>query len=214
VPTNPLSDFLPKVLPHVPGCPDPLAENHVLEAAIEFCRRTNVWRVDLDPITLAANVSEYDLANPANGKVQLVERVLYNGVPLDPKTPHQLDQDMPGWPTLKGSIVAYYMLTRRKFRIVQIPAATETNAIVVQVSARPTRTATVLDSELYEEYLDEVAAGALSSLLGIPGKEWSSSAKAKERMDEFEKAISTYTANAAQSFSRAPLRTKSIYSLG
>ena len=46
-----LTAFNPFVLPHVRSCPNPVAQHHIRQAAIEFCRRTLIWRKTLAPVS-------------------------------------------------------------------------------------------------------------------------------------------------------------------
>ena len=43
-------DFLPGILPDVPGCPLPTVRFHVHRAVMEFCRESGIWYEDLTPI--------------------------------------------------------------------------------------------------------------------------------------------------------------------
>ena len=57
--TRAFSDLLPKVLPSVPGCPQPLAIQHIRDAAVRVCERTLAWRYVQPKFNLTPGVHEY-----------------------------------------------------------------------------------------------------------------------------------------------------------
>lgn len=69
-----LDDLYPLVLPFVPELPLPTVDQHIKLAAQEFYRRSHAWRETLDPITLVADQTEYDLDAPVSGT--RIEKVL------------------------------------------------------------------------------------------------------------------------------------------
>ena len=50
----PLSAFFPRLLPNVLGCPEPLAQQALLDSAIEFCSRSLAVTTTLDRTTTGA----------------------------------------------------------------------------------------------------------------------------------------------------------------
>ena len=64
--------LLPEVLPHVPGCSDPLAETAIRNSVIEFCQQSHAWQENLAPIVPEADVKEYDLNLPTGAALVLV----------------------------------------------------------------------------------------------------------------------------------------------
>ena len=77
------SDLHPDVLMYVPGCPDPVLDQEIRNAAIEFFRRTRVWTEWLEPIYTSAGVREYDLDLPSGSEVVRIEQATRNGSPLE-----------------------------------------------------------------------------------------------------------------------------------
>jgi len=210
-----LADFLPEILPQVPGCGDLLAKNAVRNALIEFCERTEVWRVELDPIMVVNGVSDYELDPPdSKSVIWRVMNVSYDGMPIDPKTTDDLDAEKPGWRTETGTPFAYFAKDiRRTLRLVYTPDADLVNGLVIEAALKPSKTATTVEDALFEEYFDDVAEGALAKLFGIENHPWSSAAKAKYHRDKFDTMISTFSVEGARHGTRAPLRTKPYYSL-
>mgnify|MGYP003577447698 CR=1 FL=1 len=65
--------FFPDLLPQVPGCPEPVAEQALKRAAQRFCELTFAWRVRLDAISLAAGTDEYELPLPDRSELVRIE---------------------------------------------------------------------------------------------------------------------------------------------
>lgn len=97
MPTRAFTDLLPKVLPSVPGCPQPLAVQHIRDAAIRACERTLAWRYVQPKFQLLPGVFDYEYQKPADTEVHAVFRVLVNGSPLDVLTLEQALDKYPAW---------------------------------------------------------------------------------------------------------------------
>lgn len=217
--TKTLADFLPRVLPFVAGCPDTVAEAAVLDAAIDLCQNAKIWRYDLDAISIAANVAEYDLNYPSGTYIAEVLRATLDGTPIYPKTREDLDNECPGWEgdratPLKGDVLGYFLsMDRRRMRIVRCPSSSISNGLIVEAALKPSRAATTLEEWIFEEHLITVSKGALWKLYEMKGEAWGSAAKADECKEAFLKMCTDANVHAAKGQSRAALRTKSIYSL-
>jgi len=56
-----LDQYLSRVLPHVPGCSYPLAQQAVVDAADEFCRESRVLLERQEPVSIAAGANSIDI---------------------------------------------------------------------------------------------------------------------------------------------------------
>ena len=194
-----LSEARPYVLPHVPGCPTPLADNAILRAAIRFCAKTGVWRADLAPVAAAVDTVQYAFAPPTGAKVERVLAAWIDGDPLTVKNA----TDMLGvrdWQTYTGTPKTLVVLNDTHFRLYPIGAGD----IDLQVSLKPARNATAIDDAVFEAHVDAIADGALEILFGHPGKPWSSPDLTLYHKGEFERAIDDATIS---EFRHAPVRT-------
>ena len=215
MPSKLLSDFLPQILPHVPGCIDQLARDAVRNAAIIFCERSKAYRLELDPMQVEAGISDYEFDVPDDTVVHEVLRVVIDGTPIDPKSPAQLDIERPGWQTETGTPFAYYLKDfRRKLRLVLMPDASIADGLLIEAALKPSKTALKFEQGFFEEYFDDVAYGALANLLSMPGKEWTNTGKADQNLARFNAAIGKHNVDAAKGFANAPLRTVPYYDIG
>jgi hypothetical protein len=168
---KPLSDFLPRLLVYVPACSEPLAEQALLDAAIEFCERSSVIRYPADPIIVLENTVEYEIWAPSNDQtVARVLKVFLNGEPIEAimaevRTPVP---EEPARPTGYSIIEDDCGLTLR-FNVIP----DETYTLNVELALRPTKTAKKVDSQLYTRWMDAIVAGALSRLYAVPGQPFS-----------------------------------------
>jgi hypothetical protein len=177
-----LSDFAPYVLPYVPGCPGPLMEQHVRDTCIDFCMRSNIVQIALDPMDATQGVIENDLDTP-NGTVahQIIE-AWFNGKELGQfksgdvlSRPEAFNELFAGANTVGGVPRAVQLTPRNTFLFDVAPAFTSTSAITMKVVTKPTRTTTIVDDILFE-YADAIGQGTASRLMRIPNQPFTSSA--------------------------------------
>lgn len=97
MPTRAFTDVLPKVLPSVPGCPQPLAEQHIRDAAIRVCERTLAWRYAQPKYQLLPGVFDYEYQKPTDTEVHAVFRAVVNDSALEVLTLEQALDKYPEW---------------------------------------------------------------------------------------------------------------------
>ena len=76
---KPLNDFLSRILPHVQGCSEPLAREHLLDTCIDFCTRTQVIVRTLLPVDVEEGVHEYNVAAAQQQVVVAPVKVWFKG---------------------------------------------------------------------------------------------------------------------------------------
>ena len=98
--TRAFSDLLPKVLPSVPGCPQPLAIQHIRDAAVRVCERTLAWRYVQPKFNLTPGMHEYLYNKPADSEVHVLFQAMLNDSPMPPLTLEQAIAQYPEWADL------------------------------------------------------------------------------------------------------------------
>jgi hypothetical protein len=98
------STLIPKLSPHVPGCPQPLMLQAVRDAAVRICEKTLAWRYAQPPFALLPGVHEYFYAKPNTTDVHVVFEALVNGEPLEKLTLEQAIMLYPEWADLYNGI--------------------------------------------------------------------------------------------------------------
>lgn len=98
--TRLFTDLLPKILPSAPGCPQPLAVQHIRDAAIRVCERTLAWRYVQPKFNLLPGVHEYIYDKPVDSEVHVLFEAMVNDRPLERLTLEQALYKYPEWADL------------------------------------------------------------------------------------------------------------------
>lgn len=198
-----LTSFSPEVAPLVPGCADILILNAVRNAAIEFCEESTYWQETQDAFDVTANDLPYDLEAPTGARVCQILSCTVDGQPIDPAALDVLETHT-NWRTLEGSQPsAYFQPNPDQFSLFPLP--TGTNSVILRTAYCPTRTATSIESYVYQTQLVCIAAGALANLMEMPLQQWSNPELAQFYRAKFMQGIAAATVKANKSFNRANL---------
>ncbi len=166
-----------RLTPSVPGCPQPVIEQYVRDAAIEVCERTLAWRYQQPTIRLTPGVYEYPYTNPAQAEVHAFLTVSVNGEKIEPATLEDVHRQYPDWPSTdpaKQSDPRYvFQLDADNFALAPIPDASVSYDLAMIVALKPIRTATGMDKTVFDDLENVIMHGALQHLLVLPNKNWS-----------------------------------------
>lgn len=201
--------FVPEVAPYLVGCPDVMAITHIRHAAIEFCEKSRYWRENLTPINAVANAATYTLAPPTDALIWDVVSVRHNGKELS----SVIEDDITGndWRSQTATDArSWFAGERDNIRLVPTPAASGTANIDARVVVKPSRTTNNLPKQLYDNYLEHIAAGAKARLMAMVNVEWSNPAMVDYHENIFMSGVTKATIEAAKGYNRAPLRTRPI----
>lgn len=206
------SDFLPDVLPHVNGCSIDLAEHEVKRAAQEFFRRTFAWRIDLDPIAVAADTETVTLTMPSSPDVKLVrvETVIYDDTRLAPTTRETLHNDYSdNWQDHTGEPDAWFSDEPAILRLYPIPTAAATTGLQVNVSVIPDDTATGIPDNLYNKFNEAIYLGARARLMMYPPPAvFHQPQLAAMYAQAYQKQIDKFTLDKARGFTNARIPSR------
>jgi hypothetical protein len=201
-----------EVLTDIAGCGSDVAKNAIRNAAIEFCDRSTVWRVDHDPIDALLNTGSYIWAPPANTKVALPIAVWFNGQPLDPMPAHELDRLYTYWPSEVGTAPRYFVQQQLETLIVvPAPNAALAQAIKAKVALKPTRASASIDDQIWEKYLEHIACGARGKLRMMRKKPWSDLELGAAELAKFSQYIGEAKLAADRGFVRSRSRIRAHY---
>jgi hypothetical protein len=187
--------FFSNVMPEVPGCPEITAFNAIQNAAIEFCEKSLILQRDHDPITVVAGIVDYDLEPPTGYLVVKVMRAWLEGNELTALAP-----DMVRGPEVYNRLYSSYAaqpttptaFLQKDVRTVSLwglPDKKYNNGLTMRVALKPTRAAETIEDEIYEDYYEAIANGALVRLLNSQGKPYSSRDGAAVADRQFRQAI-------------------------
>ncbi len=182
-------DLFPQVLGYCPLAADMVARRHLVQAAREFCNRTNAWNSTLDVIPTVAEEAEYSISLwPGEELVKILscevdgrEYVLQDG-PIGRARQRRGD----------GQTITPAGMN---FILTPTPIISDLN-IYVDVALRPSLDSTSIPTAL-EAYTDYIADGAIARLLSLPGMEWRDEVTAQRFAGKFEDRISTVASKIA-----------------
>ena len=177
-----LREFLPDVLPQVPGCPDTMAEREIRDAAIRFCRDTYAWQEEIDQLQTKADREAYekgmDFINTINGS-DLIALIEVGDQPFE----------------FDG-------------RMLRVAHANE--KLPVRAALQPARDAARVPDFLYHDYREAIAAYALSRLLLQSRVEWANPELAGVYRQQYREAVAEERTRMARGHSTQPLTVKPV----
>jgi hypothetical protein len=163
----PLSQFFPRLLPHVMGCSEPFAAQALLDSAIDFCQSTLAVVETLDPITVPIGADTVEIELSPGTQVAQVLSVAFDNSFVSPR---------PAWdkftpPTGPGTPVFFVGVERDEaFHVQLIPAPDRLapQGLRIKLALSPTRTATEVPTVLFDRYVEHIINGALARLYSTP----------------------------------------------
>lgn len=171
-----LSAFFPRLIPNVMGCPEPLAQQALVDAAITFCDQSLAVTVDLDPVTLPVGSSTVELETPDQTTVAQVLHVWYNKQVLE-AVPYGQFVDIYQPNSTPAHYTVEYLDEVANLRVYPAPSLAVTNGLLVRVALRPTRAATQVHDILFQRYVEGIVAGAQSILCAMPDQPFTNEAR-------------------------------------
>lgn len=204
------SYWMPDLLPHVPGCPQVLAEHELLRAAQAFFQQATAWRVDEAPVAVAAGTAEVSVA-PSDAGMELVrvDALWYDGEKLDPIAPKTLDaQYASDWQTHEGTPTSYFQVVPGVVRLYPIPIAASVTGLKRRLIVAPSDTATGLPDDLAQKYRDEIQVGAKSRLMLYPNKPWTNDGLAAVYGQAFSILVAQASVAAARAYVQARIPSR------
>lgn len=180
-----LSEFHKLIAPEVPGCPQPVMNEAILRACIEFCERTSVTDETVTVATVAAT-AEYALTFTTG---YTAHRLIYvrrsDNTELTRSSREIFDVNTGA--VEAGDATHYYLSTAGKLVLGPIPDAIET--LTVKAVTKPTRTATTVADSLADHWGPAIAAGAKALLYAQKGTAWYDPNEAAQKETDFSGAI-------------------------
>lgn len=203
-----LSAFFPRILPYLPGCPEPLVAQVLIDAAIEFCDSSLVLRQNLDTFNTVVGRVQYDLDAPsAQHDINRVMGVTLDGKELVAGMAEALRGDMPTAPAKPRGF--YTDRTDSVFTLMLSPPPDEVYSVLVNVALSPARTATQLDDDLYNTWINPIVSSAIAQAMQIPGQPFSNPAQAQILLNSVARQTVTSRIEGNYGFVRGSMRVRS-----
>lgn len=222
LPISPLSQLLPLLLPHVEGCPAPLAVQNLRLAAVEFCERTSVWREEFHLTFDEQNEVIPPLGYAEIHKIESADFLTADGsthalipVPFYQTTPGDRDETMEAGAPAYITQIAPDRVTLVPFVagyvIIQAIMKPETLPRYGVVSGTMTRQSiqNVIPTFIATKFGEVIARGALYRLMSMPRAPWSEPNHSAALYTLFDAACEANSNLLGQQ--RAPMHTRSSW---
>lgn len=184
-----LIDILPFVMEECPGAPEPGVLRAIRSAAIEFSRETRIVVQYPDAIVLAKNTPDYDLGLSDAYKLIEIKEAWVDGLRINPASVATLGRfsDWQSWTSSKPDTVT--QKSPEVVTVVPMPDGTASPApqLTLRVVVSPSYDSTTFPDDLYDIYLDTIAAGARARLQMQPGKPWTNQPQAMVNNGTYQK---------------------------
>jgi hypothetical protein len=200
----PFEDFLPNLTQYVPDVPELIAVNALRNAAIEFCERTLVWQFDMDAMLAIKGVNTYEIDVASGVKFVDVMFGYYKNRLIIPKSADELTRlyRWTDWRTLPGEPAYLTRVSAKEVIVVPTPDQAG-NKITVRAAFAPTRQATGVGVDVFENYVEIVCNGARARLYNTPGQPYYDKSSAMEFERRFRAGISEVRTMVNKSLTRA-----------
>ncbi len=197
-------DFLPHVIPYVPGCPELVALEHIKRAAREFCERTELWQVDTQPLLTSPGLATYPLDLDDEQ-----ERVKLRRVWVDGHEYRVVDSMLGHALTRRGYGTFAYLEGPLDLMLFPVPTA-DALEITTQMVVKPSLAAEDWPDD-FAEYVHDISHGAIATLARLPKSTWADRQLAIDERAQFEDRIQTVGFKVSQSFTGRPPSRKSRF---
>jgi hypothetical protein len=196
--TADLHEFLPEVQPEVMDAPLPLILQAIRDSAQRFCSGSWVWR-ETETFSLEPNKADYEVKPVADAKVAFAFDLRkrneagsskYTTIP-GPTSYFDLERFSVNWRNDESSVgyIRDWVFDDGVITIVPKPTAYLSEWVKVECVLQPDRTTNEVPEELFNDYAEEIGAGAKAKLMMMRDKKWTDMNLAKEYKNLFEKSI-------------------------
>lgn len=199
------SDLNLYVRPEVQGCPDFIIERAVRDAAIDFCKRTDVYIPEPEFITIIGGVNEYAVTLPSGTELNHIIDVFDDKTALQPISYNELLRRL-GDETTRGQPKFYAQRDNTDFYLAPIPNDNDTFRVVYSV--KPTATSTSIPDTIGRENREALVHGALYRLQMMAGQPFTNPNLAAVNRDFFEKEVARTLRQVKYGFSGGTLTCK------
>lgn len=185
-----IEDFYRYVSFELPGCPEEIMRQAVVNTVKDFCRRTHAWNFFMDPIQLIDDEASYELEYPFDSKPITAMEVMIGRHALKPLKSTQLSMVLPGWQTAKSDVPRYYNEAQIESSITLYPTPYNSlEQLVMRVALEPKVSATTVPDSIIEQYHETIASGVKARLMLMPNKQWSAPGNGAAYKAAFEDGV-------------------------
>ena len=188
------SDMFKFAHAELPGCPQPLFNQHIIQAGRLFCQKSRVWREDLDSYDLVADTKTYTLSPIVStvtytARLEVILAVRWN-------SEDGVDNGDKG--TLINERLYSFDQDTNVLTFQTAPRDDVTSGLDVAVSLVPLLSETDISDWVLNIYAEAILAGAMFTLKNIPKTDWNDPAGAELAYRTFRSGIGKAKADIAR----------------
>lgn len=201
-------DFYDFIMPVLRGVDPPMVDFELRKAIRDWQRSTTMWRESV-PLTFQPGVTDYRIEARDGG---LIAGILSMPRPNDPS------KDMPSvteshrWPEgylpEPGTPDGWWQLYPGVIRINRPPDVAYPVTVLIYKQLTQDPSDDYVPDDLYEDYAEKVASGALAQFFAMPAKPWRDTSMASYHMMNFTKAKQALRAKVRRGGATAQPRVK------
>lgn len=174
-----LKDFTDDFAVELIGCPKPLMERTVRDAAIDLCEQTFLLKDRDILVSVGADEFLYDLTLGPGHDLIGIDHIdigsVGSGKTLPVTTEHDLlERYGDDWKSLTGhEPKSAFIDGMKKLRVFPIPLADMDEDLVITANVKPAQSASTIDNIFYTDYRVPIANYCRWHLMAIPNQVWS-----------------------------------------
>jgi hypothetical protein len=202
----PVTTLIPDASVEAADAPEPLIEQKLRDAAIEFCRESFFWQETIRSRPAVAARIDYTLEAPVEGaQIISILAMRHNGELLVAKAPGELDRHWPDWSVMRGPQARVFVpRAPNRFTLVPQPTVSDGRGLTdIRIALAPTYTAAELPEVLVDGHREAIVSGALYRLLRMPGRAWTNGDLAAVHLQAFDEAVGLAKAETLSGWSPA-----------
>jgi hypothetical protein len=180
------SDFSQYIRPEVQGCPDYMIERAVRDSAIDFCKRTDVYMVEPEFVTVIRGVNEYQVSLPTGTELNHIIDIYDDKINLKAVSYTELLSRL-GNEAERGTPRYYAQRDNTDFYLAPIP--NDGKSLRVLYSVKPTASSTSIPDTIGKEHRETISHGALYRLQMMSGQSWANPNAAGDNKVLFEREV-------------------------
>lgn len=170
--------FYNLVRPMAQDCPVGIVDAAIRAACIEFCQKSLIWSREAacGSIIAGERIYKYNNENDQVSIVMPICCIINKGdtdTVLTPTNRHDLDYYEPQWRRLEKDIPSrYFMLDSNTVCLVEKPLKNIPSGLHLLCAIKPNRKSEGVPSFIYDDWAEEIAAGALARIHAMLGRVW------------------------------------------
>lgn len=207
------SKLYSRILPYVTGCPEPMVDQALLDAAAEFAERTQILFTIESPIPLVEGRASYVVFPDFGVGVDMIQAVYCGPRELRRATPSSLQDELPDWQTAKSSEPTHFSCFSDPGTIEVYPTPTNVQGATLRIQAAwaPGLHSEDIPDDMATRFYRDLVEGAKARLMAMPDRKWTNLPLAGVARGNFESGvvdarIKALHANAAGSITARPQR--------